>query len=431
MGLFWFMLMVGITGMAVDSTNGFRSRTMLQATADASALAAAIDLPNNAAVTATAVSYADNNMGVDLNGTVLNTADVHVGHWNASTNSLDTTSGFPDSVMVTVRQTEENSNPVPVNFLRIVGLSDWNVQAQAVAQRFIPECLKDGLVAEGTVNIESGNGFVNNICIHGQQGVEMQIDNSFQSGVTVSMPDPDSQLSTPSGSMTSNPGLPEALRENILHPRMVKDLDNIIAKLRDPSLDTGLVKVIPSYIDATLPVIAETNKIDFTGLNFPTGSGRIYDIDCKGKPTVNIPAGITISNVVIVIECSIAVNPGATLTNVVLSSYRVGNGQADPLNHTNISVAANVQLGAPDLCALGGGVQFFSAASVQISSSAIIDGLQIVAAGDIQLGTRDIGINGISAQAGQDITLEANNTFGLCNGGAPNLFTIPYYRLVL
>jgi Flp pilus assembly protein TadG len=42
MGLLWFVLMVGITGLAVDSTNGFRARTMLQATADATALAAAI-----------------------------------------------------------------------------------------------------------------------------------------------------------------------------------------------------------------------------------------------------------------------------------------------------------------------------------------------------------------------------------------------------
>jgi hypothetical protein len=44
MGLMWFMLLVGICGLAVDVTDGFRNRTMLQATADATALAAAIDL---------------------------------------------------------------------------------------------------------------------------------------------------------------------------------------------------------------------------------------------------------------------------------------------------------------------------------------------------------------------------------------------------
>ena len=63
MGLLWFVLMVGICGLAVDSTNGFRSRTMLQATADATALAAAIDLPNDVTAVTTAVDFADGNMG--------------------------------------------------------------------------------------------------------------------------------------------------------------------------------------------------------------------------------------------------------------------------------------------------------------------------------------------------------------------------------
>ncbi len=47
MGLLWLILLVGITGVAVDLINGSRNRTMLQATADAdaAALGGAIDLP--------------------------------------------------------------------------------------------------------------------------------------------------------------------------------------------------------------------------------------------------------------------------------------------------------------------------------------------------------------------------------------------------
>ena len=167
MGLLWFMLLVGITGMAVDTTDGFRNRTMLQATADAAALAGAIDLPDQAAVVATAVTYAAENMPSPANGSVLDPADVRIGLWDGATRSLDIGAALPDSVMVTVRRSEANNNPVPVNFLRIVGLTNWNVQARAVAQRFIPECLKDGLIARGIVDISSNNGFVNQICVHG------------------------------------------------------------------------------------------------------------------------------------------------------------------------------------------------------------------------------------------------------------------------
>ncbi len=189
MGLLWFMLLVGITGMAVDVTDGFRNRTMLQATADASALAGAIDLPDNsAAAVATAVSYAVDNMGTEINGSVLDPADVQVGLWDAATQSLDTTSLLPDAVMVTVRRSAENANAVPVNFLRIMGLQTWNVTAQAVAQRFIPGCLRDGLIAREIVDMSSNNGFVNEICIHGEQGVDLQSNNYFETGVNVSIP---------------------------------------------------------------------------------------------------------------------------------------------------------------------------------------------------------------------------------------------------
>ena len=88
MGLIWFMLLVGITGMAVDSTNGFRSRTMLQATADATALAGAIDLPDEAAAVATAVAYSVENMGIDISGSVLDPAEVHVGLWDPDRKSV-------------------------------------------------------------------------------------------------------------------------------------------------------------------------------------------------------------------------------------------------------------------------------------------------------------------------------------------------------
>ncbi len=54
MGLLWLILLVGITGVAVDIINGSRNHTMLQATAaaDAAALGGAIDLPAAAVTSA-------------------------------------------------------------------------------------------------------------------------------------------------------------------------------------------------------------------------------------------------------------------------------------------------------------------------------------------------------------------------------------------
>ena len=73
MGLLWFALLVGITGLAVDTINGFRNRTMLQAAADAdaAALGGAIDLPAAASAVTSAVAYSTDNMPVALYGSVL------------------------------------------------------------------------------------------------------------------------------------------------------------------------------------------------------------------------------------------------------------------------------------------------------------------------------------------------------------------------
>jgi Flp pilus assembly protein TadG len=430
MGLLWFALLVGITGMAVDVTDGLRNRTMLQATADATSLAAAIDLPNDAAAVATAVAYSVDNMGAEINGSVLDPADVRVGLWDPVTQALDTTSATPDAVMVTVRRAAENANPLPANFLRIMGLQTWNVRAQAVAQRFIPGCLRDGLVAREMVDMSSNNGFVNQICIHGNEGVNIQSNNYFETGVNVSMPSM-SMLELPNSGMTSNIGLREALRENYLDPRMVNHVDEIM-------VDMVAMQdyVMPDYIhtdgicvgfncdSGNKQVIEVDEKFDL-GTALP---GRIYHVICKPNKVARIPNNSAIANVIIIAECEIHIGSGATIFSSVIGSRSGGNGK---ISKANIVISANVQLGKPDNCNPGGGVQLFSNATIHTAASTSIDGVQLVAAGDIDLGARDMGINGISAQSGGTITLTSNNMFGLCSGGAPNLFTVDYYRLVL
>ncbi len=131
------------------------------------------------------------------------------------------------------------------------------------------------------------------------------------------------------------------------------------------------------------------------------------------------------------------------MTDVVLASLSGGNNGASTdvgsnphsgrgaagVESANISFAANSVLGADDDCAPGGGVQIFTNASVSFSSGTTYNGVQIVAAGDVHLGAR-IEVNGINVQAGHDITMTSNNAVGLCTGGAPQLFTVNYYRLV-
>ncbi len=88
-GLTWFILYVGIGGLAVDVTDAFRNQTMLQATADSAALAGIVSpLGDESEVDTWAVTYAAFNMSPSVHGDVLKTTEVDIGRWNFTTRSF-------------------------------------------------------------------------------------------------------------------------------------------------------------------------------------------------------------------------------------------------------------------------------------------------------------------------------------------------------
>jgi len=86
--LIWFSLYVAIGGLAVDMTDAYRNQTMLQSTADASALAAVMSLPDQADAVAQAVAYSSDNMIPAINGTVLRASEVFFGNWDFDTRTF-------------------------------------------------------------------------------------------------------------------------------------------------------------------------------------------------------------------------------------------------------------------------------------------------------------------------------------------------------
>ena len=422
--LFWFLIFCAFAGLAIDGTDGLRSRTMLQATADAAALAGVIDLPDEGEARLTAVLYAQANMAPQVYGMVLDVRDVHVGKWDPDTRTVDTAAASPDTVLVTTRRSEDNVNPLPVTFLKLFGFDAWNVQAQAAAQRYIPECLREGLISRKMVNMSSNNHFTKEICVHGQLGQNIQSNNTFDPGVTVGMYDMDT-LELPASGFDTNGGLYDALREQSLDPRMVDHIDEIIQGVLD--LNPAYT---PSYIDISKPVLETKPNFNFNDMQ----PHRVYYVQCKPNQNLVIPANSVIQHVALIADCQITIGAHAQIFSAFIASRSGGrNNGTGELNRgdANITTAAGVQLGTPDNCGAGGGVQLFSNATIGTSSSTKIDGVQIVAKGEVALGAETEGINGISVQAGGDIDLASNNMFGLCQGAVPDLFTVWYYRLVL
>ena len=217
--LIWFSLYVAMGGLAVDVTDAYRNQTMLQSTADFSALAAVMSLPDQTNGVAQALAYSSDNMNPGINGFVLDEDEVIFGNWNFDARKFTPGTASPDAVRVITRRDDANNNPLATNFLRILGLwglplDRWNISVEAVATKYIPECLLgNSLVAGNKVDMTSNN-ILENVCIHGQNliedpahnyAVEIQNGGTIGDVVEISMPYPEDMIDRPT--ISPNEGL--------------------------------------------------------------------------------------------------------------------------------------------------------------------------------------------------------------------------------
>jgi Flp pilus assembly protein TadG len=156
-GSIWMLsllpLFLVLAGLGMDGTAAFRTRDMLQSTADASALAGALALPTAGAATAaqetnaaaSARTYSQANMSVAGFGNVLNlnattNGDIQFGNWNGTTFTSPAGVGQSENAIeVTVRTAAANSNAYPTTFLALIGKSSWDIAATAIAINGVPK----------------------------------------------------------------------------------------------------------------------------------------------------------------------------------------------------------------------------------------------------------------------------------------------------
>lgn len=143
--LMLMVVLIGMVAFAVDLGYITHVRTELQRTADASALAAAENLPHLWDSATAARSYAAKNnwssgvkigSGDEENGADLDPMQIEFGLWNrrTATFTTPTPSGRrTNAVRVTLRRTEATKNPLRLFFGRVLGQNSTDVTATATA----------------------------------------------------------------------------------------------------------------------------------------------------------------------------------------------------------------------------------------------------------------------------------------------------------
>ena len=473
--LLWFSIYVAIGGAAVDISDGYRIKTILQATADASALAAVMSLPDQADGRQQAIDYSRNNMLQNFHGTTVRPSDVEFGVWVHAAGTFTPNGVAPNAARVLARRAGGNENPLATNFLRIIGMTEWDVNAAAIAIQFVPECLRAGnaLVAGNRVDVTSNNIF-DNTCVHAQNlaedpahdyAVEIQNNGTIYDGTQISMPNTDDMIDRPT--ICSNDGLcePGTIFGADMMPADAFSVEDIVEGMLDPTstdyLPVDLYSDDPETAEMNPPTYNHLNLSDceacvevpppveydpVTGEEIPPDPnasktyeytavmepGNVYAFTCDDPmdqlvlPSTDLQP--VLQDVAIISECRIKGNSNMQLEGVAIGSSAVGGG-SKPYNKATISFPSGVQFGLDDDCAPGGGVQLYSGASVHISAAAAINGMRIVARGDVDI-TANVTADDLNIQAGHNIKLTANGDIGTGCVGDVEGHHAWHYRLV-
>jgi Flp pilus assembly protein TadG len=127
------LVLLGFASFAIDVSALYVLQNELQIAADAAALAALRDLPNDVTARAKARDYASKNMPANVHGSVLTDGDIILGRWNQAARTFTAGATPYDAVKVTTRRARANANPAPTFFAWVFGISQVDLSAPATA----------------------------------------------------------------------------------------------------------------------------------------------------------------------------------------------------------------------------------------------------------------------------------------------------------
>lgn len=195
--LYWTIIFLITAGFVIDASNAYRYRVVLQATADSSALGAimsyrepeyyqvymndASEPPEEFRGRAVAKKVAATIMGQGQNKIVVGDSQIEFGDWDGATFNTAAAAEDVDAAKITALRTRANGNELKTLLMNMFGgRQSWDVGAVAIAHYYKELCpRKEGIMAGNTINLATDIEFFGDLCLHGEQKVEMNPDNSF------------------------------------------------------------------------------------------------------------------------------------------------------------------------------------------------------------------------------------------------------------
>ena len=389
-GLFVLVIALMIGGLAIDYTNGTKTRAQLQTIADSAAIAGAMTLPEGAfEVRKTALDLAG-NYGPGL----LNNADIVLGTWK---DKRFEASDFPppNAVSVTTRRADANNNALQTFLLHMVGIDRLNISTQAIAvrDRRQPACSGGGYFARGIISANSSNAYTDGFCLYGHEAIHLHNRNTFELGTVVSTPNLSNVFEH-----RNNTGLAEALRPASLPFSRTLELPDFFDSVRSLGVNSD---VLPPYITDGPVFLSRINPSDTLAPN------TLYIVNGD----VSLRGDRLFDKVAVLARGTIRVQSNVELRDVVLATDE------------SIELSSNTQIGGSeeDYCLQESYSSYLlSQRNISMGSNNALRGILMASMGDITMNSNNEATQGVYAEALGDITYNSAANKQGCEKGYEN-----------
>ena len=463
MGLFLFMTIAVLGGIAVDFTNVWRNQQVLQQTADVSSHAGVVAIANGAdeaEIRTASVAAIQFNMATSQWGNVLEDAatDVTLLNYDPVTNTISTT-GNINAVRVTLQRSKAVNNPVNTFLLKmtafasgnVIDLSSFDVGLSSVtALAETQECISSDIIyAKEAMQVTSSNTFGRGFCLHSQSEVWMPQQNTFLNDTGISMPNLANCGSKCSDA--SNPGSSDAaFQSNMLLEDLADLIDDTVTAFESSVFDSSLRTEFfeTKSLDADLAALSDAgininqlqkgsvvsiNETSFESLaRIP--EGLVYSVSCNssgngGNSWLTIDSsngGNNLRDVAIITSCGLDFGSTANISGSLLVSTRTSST-------ATVSASSGAFVGTNTLtCSNSNKSYIMATGDLSVPADFAGSNVAFIIDGDVHLSASSssstINHVGASILSSGEVHISANHTFDSCSlppsGLMPQLLVI-------
>ena len=423
LNVYFTIVLCILAGIAIDLAMLTQARTQLQVAADAAAHAAIVtrEWEDEATSKAKAVEVANANLSPAF-GVALEESDIVFGTYDKASHvfTADSSVGL-DSVYVMTERALADSNPVGSFLLKFIGFTQWDVRTTSVYETYVPTCFREGFVAGLRIDIQSRNDYKDGFCIHSNTHVEVNQNNTYETGVIVSMPNTD-DLVIPANATDKNEGLDKALRSSKYDIKILNRLDEIKNGLNDPNSKYYRDFLISNSI-VTKNLTKNNNtltKAEIVALSPDNKDGHIYNLNCTKPDSTLTLSGGPYHDMAIITNCIVSFG-----SNEHIYDFSIVITNEDD---NSWSSSSSLTLGIDDNCGDGGSAQIVTYGGSHSAAGLEIYGSQVIAAKNIAFTSQAIG-HGAAVVAGGTIDGTTNMNMAYCGANMDDNFTAEYFRL--